>query len=69
MGPVCFLSMDDLGSYVADDDLAISPLSDLGIAVETVSWRQTERKWSDFELVVIRTPWDYQSSPAACRCC
>ncbi len=63
MRPVCFLSMDDLGWYVADDDLAMPPLSDLGIAVETVSWRQTERAWSDFEIVVIRTPWDYQSSP------
>ncbi|MEQ1646923.1 MAG: hypothetical protein ABL959_25935, partial [Pyrinomonadaceae bacterium] len=60
---ICFLSMDDLGSYVSDDELAIQPLNDLGIAVETISWRQTERAWSDFELVVIRTPWDYQSSP------
>jgi len=55
--------MDDMGWYVADDDLAIQPLNDLGIAVETVSWRQTKRAWSDFEVVVIRTPWDYQSSP------
>lgn len=55
--------MDDLGSYVSDDDLAIQPLGELGVAVETISWRQTERAWSDFELVVIRTPWDYQSSP------
>lgn len=61
---ICFLSMDDLGSYVADDDLAISPLSNLGITVETVSWRQTSRAWSEFEMVVIRTPWDYQTSPA-----
>ncbi|MEQ1645708.1 MAG: hypothetical protein ABL959_19820 [Pyrinomonadaceae bacterium] len=60
---ICFLSMDDLGSYVSDDELAIAPLSELGIAVDTVSWRQTERAWSDFEMVVIRTPWDYQSSP------
>lgn len=55
--------MDDMGWYVSDDDLAIQPLNDLGIAVETISWRQTERAWSDFEMVVIRTPWDYQSSP------
>jgi len=55
--------MDDLGSYVADDDLAIEPLSRFGVAVETVSWRQKECDWADFELVVIRTPWDYQSAP------
>lgn len=55
--------MDDLGWYVADDDLAIGPLRELGFAVSTISWRQTARKWSEFEAVIIRTPWDYQSSP------
>lgn len=55
--------MDDMGWYVADDDLAIGPLGELGWEVETVPWRQTERQWSDFEAVIIRTPWDYQSSP------
>lgn len=56
--------MDDMGSYVADDDLAIGPLAELGWEVSTLSWRQTSRPWSDFECVVIRTPWDYQNSPA-----
>lgn len=60
MSKVCFLSMDDLGGYVADDDLAIEPLDALGIDVETHSWRQTARDWAEFDLVVIRTPWDYQ---------
>lgn len=55
--------MDDMGLYVADDDLAIGPLGELGWEVETVSWRQTERPWSDFETVIIRTPWDYQGAP------
>jgi hypothetical protein len=52
--------MDDLDGYVADDDLAIEPLAKLGADVETLSWRQTVRDWSEFDLVVIRTPWDYQ---------
>lgn len=55
--------MDDLGWYVADDDLAIGPLRELGFEVSTISWRQTARKWGEFEAVIIRTPWDYQSSP------
>ncbi|MFN0141718.1 MAG: RimK family alpha-L-glutamate ligase [Pyrinomonadaceae bacterium] len=63
MGEICFLSMDDLGWYVADDDLAIGPLSELGVDVSTLSWRQTKRQWSEFQSVIIRTPWDYQSSP------
>lgn len=55
--------MDDLGWYVADDDLAIKPLRQLGFEVSTISWRQTSRKWSEFEAVIVRTPWDYQSAP------
>lgn len=60
MKKVCFLSMDDMTGYVADDDLAIGPLAEHGISVETLSWRQTTREWSDFDLVIIRTTWDYQ---------
>lgn len=55
--------MDDLGWYVADDDLAVGPLSELGVDVSTLSWRQRKRKWSEFQSVIIRTPWDYQNSP------
>jgi glutathione synthase/RimK-type ligase-like ATP-grasp enzyme len=57
--------MDDLGHYVADDELAIPPLRDLGWEVETISWRDKAVDWNDFEIVVIRTPWDYQREPEA----
>lgn len=63
MRKVCFLSMDNMTGYVADDDLAIAPLRDLGITVETLSWRQKVRSWAEFDLVVIRTTWDYQREP------
>lgn len=55
--------MDDLGSYVVDDGLAVEPLARLGHTVETLSWRQTSRPWSEFDAVIIRTPWDYHDSP------
>ncbi len=55
--------MDDLGPYVADDDLAIGPLNSLEWDVSTVSWRDTSVDWSTFEIVIVRTPWDYQESP------
>lgn len=63
MHQICFLSMDDLGNYVSDDELAVEPLRQLDWQVTTLSWRQRERDWNDFEAVIIRTPWDYQSSP------
>lgn len=61
----CFLSMDDLGHYVADDELAVPPLGELGWDVQTISWRDKTVDWNDFEIVVIRTPWDYQREPDA----
>jgi hypothetical protein len=59
----CFLSMDSLDGYVSDDELAIGPLEDLGWHVATVSWRDSRVEWSDYDVVVIRTTWDYQNSP------
>jgi len=55
--------MDDLGSYVTDDHLAIEPLRELGWDVETVSWRAENVDWSEFEAVIIRSPWDYHNEP------
>ena len=59
-GTLAFLSMDDLGIYVTDDDLAHAPLAERGWAVESVSWRARGVPWERFAGVVIRTPWDYQ---------
>lgn len=55
--------MDDIGSYVADDELAVVPLARLGFEVDTLSWRDETVDWNDYEAVVIRTPWDYQRAP------
>lgn len=55
--------MDSLENYVADDELAIAPLGELGWQVETVSWRKADVDWNDFHAVIIRTPWDYQRDP------
>ncbi len=55
--------MDSLDGYVADDDLAIEPLRELGWNVETLSWRHESVEWSNFDAVIIRTTWDYQRDP------
>jgi hypothetical protein len=57
--------MDSLDGYVADDELAIGPLAELGWEVETLSWRTRSVDWDIFEAVVIRTTWDYQRDPDA----
>ncbi len=55
--------MDSLDGYVSDDELAIAPLADVGWQVSTISWRDKTVNWDDFEIVVIRTTWDYQRYP------
>lgn len=55
---IAFLGMDDLGGFVADDDLAVEPLEKLGFSASNISWR-TNAKWAEFEAVIIRSTWDY----------
>lgn len=55
--------MDSLDGYVSDDELAIDPLHDLGWDVTTVSWRDRSVDWNDFDIVVLRSTWDYQNQP------
>ncbi|MGB3542857.1 ATP-grasp domain-containing protein [Rubrivirga sp.] len=63
--PACtFLTMADLGHYVDYDRDAVAPLADRGWTVDFVPWR-TNADWSAYDLVVIRTPWDYQNDPDA----
>ena len=57
-----FLTMDDLTGYVSDDELPITHLHDVGWTVEMVSWRK-DYNWSQFDVVVIRSTWDYQNDP------
>ncbi len=57
-----FLTLDDPGDYVIDDELAYSPLRDHGWSIEAVPWR-SPIDWRQFDVVVIRSPWDYQDAP------
>jgi SAM-dependent methyltransferase len=54
-----FLTLDERGDFVIDDEHAIGPLADIGWRVSTVSWRQTEVPWEHFDVVIIRSTWDY----------
>ncbi|XOV80310.1 MAG: RimK family alpha-L-glutamate ligase [Aestuariibacter sp.] len=64
--PRCaFLSMDSIADFYVYDDLLHEPLKHVGWQVETVSWRATGINWSDYDLVIIRSPWDYQQDADA----
>ena len=60
MNAIAFLTMDSLARFVSYDSLVADCLAARGVKVQNVSWRDPTVRWNDFELVVIRSPWDYQ---------
>jgi glutathione synthase/RimK-type ligase-like ATP-grasp enzyme len=64
MRRAAFLTMDSLDGFFAYDHLTHAPLARRGWHVEPVSWRAPVT-WDEYELVVIRSPWDYQEDPSA----
>lgn len=60
MNKCAFLSMDSLANFECYDHLVIKPLADLGWHAEEVSWKHPDCDWNQYDLVVIRSPWDYQ---------
>lgn len=58
--PACaFLSISNTEGWFIDDDLVHPFLEELGWTVKNVPWNQPS-DWDQFDLVVIRSPWDYQ---------
>jgi hypothetical protein len=60
MRRVAFLTLHDPSGFVMDDELAIAPLARRGWQVETLPWDRKGVDWSNYELVVLRSTWDYQ---------
>ena len=60
---LCFLSFDNPGEYVIDDDLAIPLLNSRGFSVESAAWQRTDVDWRAFDAVIIRSTWDYHHDP------
>jgi glutathione synthase/RimK-type ligase-like ATP-grasp enzyme len=60
-----FLTMENPEGFFIYDDMTYEPLARLGWDVVEVPWSWHEQDWTLFDLVVIRSPWDYQDSPEA----
>lgn len=57
---VCILSMDNLNDFFSYDDLLVEPFKKNGISVDTVSWRDRNCDWNQYDAVIVRSTWDYQ---------
>jgi glutathione synthase/RimK-type ligase-like ATP-grasp enzyme len=69
MKKCAFLSMDSLENFFAYDDMVFAPLKAQGWHAEHVSWRKQDVNWSQYDVVVIRSTWDYQSDAPAFLAC
>lgn len=56
---VAFVTSEAYATLSADDRLAVDALGSIGIAVEAAVWTDASVRWGDFDLVVIRSAWDY----------
>jgi len=59
MPRVAFLTLENAADFVIDDSLAIDELTRRGWDAIEVPWTQPGVDWSRFDLVLIRTTWDY----------
>lgn len=63
MKKAAFLTMEDLTGFECYDDLLIKPLNTLGWSVENIPWQRKDIDWNNFNAVIVRSTWDYQSDP------
>ena len=59
MPRIALLTLDNRSGYVIDDVLAIDELVRRGFDAEEVPWSSADVDWSTFDLVIVRTTWDY----------
>ncbi len=56
---VALATCADLPALDDDDRLLLDPLSRAGVAAEPAVWDDASVRWEDFDLVVVRSTWDY----------
>lgn len=60
MRPIAFLTLAEQGDFVIDDELAVPALAERGFGVESIPWNRPAVDWGCYDMVVVRSTWDYQ---------
>ncbi len=63
MKKCAFLTMDSLDGFCCYDHLLHEPMKESGWDVEEISWCSNGVSWDAYEVVLIRSPWDYMEAP------
>ncbi|NUR70203.1 MAG: hypothetical protein HOU81_05245 [Hamadaea sp.] len=56
---VALVTCRELPALEDDDRLLLAPLAARGVTAEPVIWDDAEADWAAYDLIVIRSPWDY----------
>ncbi|MGC1210666.1 MAG: hypothetical protein WA890_05250 [Micromonospora sp.] len=56
---VALVTCTELSDLDPDDRLVVAPLAARGVTAEAVVWDDPAVDWSAYDLVVLRSPWDY----------
>ena len=67
MSRIAFATSKALKALTDDDRLAVPPLKARGIEVVPAVWNDPKVAWDSFDLVVVRSPWDYMHHGDAFR--
>jgi hypothetical protein len=62
---VALVTCAEIADLDPDDRLVVAPLRQRGIAAEPVVWDAPGVDWAAYDLVVLRSPWDYVPRRAA----
>ncbi|MFD1589389.1 RimK family alpha-L-glutamate ligase [Halorientalis brevis] len=65
MTDIALATCADLPSLVDDDASFVEALRNRGATVDPVVWSDDAVDWSDYDVVVVRSIWDYYERPAA----
>lgn len=55
--------MESLDNFVAYDHLLVEPFEKRGWSVEHIPWRGKRVNWNRFDVVIVRSTWDYHHTP------
>lgn len=69
MKQVAILTMDSLEDFFAYDYMLDKPMRRAGWQTHHVSWRDEQVDWNNYDVVIVRSPWDYQDDPDAFLSC
>jgi O-ureido-D-serine cyclo-ligase len=59
MTDVCYVTASEFVEYDLDIPLAQAAFERAGLSNAVVAWDEADHDWSQYDLVLVRSPWDY----------